>query len=112
MKRKARILIVDDVASNVNILSSFLKNDYEIEVATDGLSAMKLVKEAPLPDLILLDVNMRAMSGYEVIKKLKESERTQSVPVIFVTGNDSSEDEEEGLMLGAVDYITNLFVRR
>ncbi|EDZ63466.1 response regulator receiver modulated diguanylate cyclase [Sulfurimonas gotlandica GD1] len=105
MKEKAVVLIVDDVASNVQILAEVLKDEYHIKVAVDGRSAIELSTKKPYPDLILLDVNMPDMDGYDVLRELKRCVGSDSVPVIFVTGNDTEEDEEKGLLLGAVDYI-------
>ena len=106
MENKAVVLIVDDIASNIQILASILKDTYQLKVSTSGLKAIELAGQEPKPDLILLDVKMPEMDGYEVIKKLKESEETKHIPVIFVTANDTTEDEEKGLLAGAVDYIT------
>lgn len=102
---EAVILIVDDVASNVQILATILTDDYRIKVATDGKRALELIKQKPYPDLILLDVNMPDMDGYEVLKELQGNINHEMFPVIFVTGNDTEADEEHGLLLGAVDYI-------
>ena len=106
MQKKETILIVDDVASNIQTLASILKDDYALKIAKDGQRALELSTQEPLPDLILLDVQMPNMDGYEVLKRLQKSETTRGIPVIFVTGNDSVEDEEKGLLLGGVDYIT------
>jgi diguanylate cyclase (GGDEF)-like protein len=106
MNNKAVILIVDSVVSNTQSLSSFLKDDYTLKIALDASSALELAQSLPIPDLILLDVHMPDMDGYEILRRLKHDEKTQSIPVIFATLNDSAEDEEKGLLLGAVDYIT------
>ena len=106
MDNKAVILIVDDVASNLHTLATVLEDKYAIKVATSGQKALELTLQEPKPDLILLDVEMPIMDGYLVIKKLKEDTRTKHIPVIFVTANTQVEDEEKGLQLGAVDYIT------
>jgi diguanylate cyclase (GGDEF)-like protein len=103
---KAVILIVDDLPSNIQTLAMVLKESYQIKVATDGERALELAQQEPLPDLILLDIEMPGMNGYEVCQRLKKSDMTKAVPVIFVTGNNATEDEEYGLQLGAVDYIT------
>lgn len=100
------ILIVDDVASNIQIMANILKNSYDIKVSIDGLKALDIASQSPQPDLILLDVGMPVMDGYEVIKRLKNSAITQDIPVIFVTGKDTTDDEQKGFELGAVDYIT------
>ena len=98
------ILITDDEVSNLDILSSFLSPMYNLLLAENGQRALELAREH-LPDLILLDVLMPEMSGFEVIAKLKESEITDKIPVIFITGLSGAEDEERGFFLGAVDYI-------
>jgi len=105
MENKAVILIVDDIASNIQTLASILKDDYHLKVTTSANKALELAIQDPKPDLILLDVEMPEMSGYDVLAKLKESDSTKYIPVIFVTANDTSEEEEKGLLAGAVDYI-------
>lgn len=106
--KKARILIVDDEKMNLKVLADLLKDEYSLVLAKSGEQALKLALENP-PDLILLDVIMPDMGGYEVIKHLKEHEDTGQVPVIFVTSLNATEEEEHGLRLGAVDYITKPF---
>lgn len=106
MKNNATILIVDDVASNIELLGSILKNDYDIKVALNGKKAIDIALIEPYPDLILLDVEMPDMNGYQVLEKLQTHLATKFIPIIFVTGSDSIEEEEKGLLLGAVDYIT------
>ncbi len=105
MKNKATILIVDDSPSNVQILAAILKNKYHIKVATSGKDCLKIACSDPRPDLILLDIEMPDMNGYEVCNKLKEN-AGKYIPIIFVTGKDNDDDEEKGFNLGAVDYIT------
>lgn len=105
-KEKARILIVDDEKMNLKVLADLLKEEYSPVLARSGEQALQQAfSEAP-PDLILLDVIMPEMGGYEVIKVLKNSDKTNHIPVIFVTALNSIQDEERGLLLGAVDYIT------
>ena len=103
--KKNSLLIVDDEKSNILELKYILGQDYNIQVAKDGLDAIEVANEF-LPDVILLDIIMPEMDGYEVITALKRSERTKSIPVIFVTGLDDAVDEEKGLVLGAADYIS------
>ena len=103
--KKARILIVDDIRTNIKVLVQTLRSEYDISVATDGKNALTVVIK-DIPDLILLDVEMPGMDGYEVCKILKSHEDTKRIPIIFVTGKDNEEDETKGLELGAVDYIT------
>lgn len=105
---KRRILVVDDETSNIDALCGILTSNYDLIVAKNGQSAIEKAKKH-LPDLILLDVIMPDMSGFEVITQLKNTDITLRIPVIFITGLDSSEDEEKGLLLGAVDYIAKPF---
>ncbi len=106
MADKPVVLIVDDVPANIQSLAEILKDKYRIKVATDGFRSLELAVTEPLPDLILLDIEMPGMNGYEVCEKLKQEPATKNIPVIFVTANDQEEDEEHGLQMGAVDYIT------
>jgi len=105
---KYSILIVDDEVSNIIILSDILDEDYDVMVLRDGRDVVDTV-ESDMPDLILLDIVMPEMDGYEVIKALKSSKLTKDVPVIFITGLDDIEAEEKGLELGAADYISKPF---
>ncbi|MCL4431297.1 MAG: diguanylate cyclase [Epsilonproteobacteria bacterium] len=105
MNTKAVVLIVDDVSTNVQTLALLLKEEYDIKVATGGARALELASQDPIPDLILLDVQMPEINGYDVFKLLKEESITAKIPIIFITGKDAIEDEEYGLELGAVDYI-------
>ncbi len=101
-----RILIVDDVPANIQVLVSVLKEDgYQISVATSGRQALELVGKVR-PDLLLLDIMMPEMDGYEVCSRLKAEEATRHIPVLFITALADAEDEAKGLALGAVDYIT------
>ena len=109
-KKEFTILIVDDEKMNVDVLGGILSPMYNILIAKNGTKALELAQERA-PDLILLDVLMPDMSGFEVIAKLKESEITHKIPVIFITGLTGSEDEEKGFFLGAVDYIVKPFVK-
>ena len=108
-KEKARILIVDDEKMNLKVLADLLKEEYSPVLARSGQQALQQVFGDMPPDLILLDVIMPEMGGYEVIKALKNNEKTNNIPVIFVTALNSIQDEERGLLLGAVDYITKPF---
>ena len=107
-KKEFTILITDDEKTNLDILGSILSPLYNLLISRSGLRTLELAKEHK-PDLILLDVLMPEMSGFEVISKLKESEATNNIPVIFITGLTSTEDEEKGFFLGAVDYIVKPF---
>jgi diguanylate cyclase (GGDEF)-like protein len=104
-----RILIVDDEIMNLKVLADLLKDEYTPVLAGSGEQALKHAFSDFPPDLILLDVMMPHMGGYEVIKALKHNDKTNNIPVIFVTALNSTEDEEHGFMLGAVDYITKPF---
>ena len=104
------ILIADDEKTNLDILGGILSPMYNLVITRNGSRAFEIARDHK-PDLILLDVLMPDMSGFEVISKLKESADTVKIPVIFVTGLASTEDEENGFFLGAVDYITKPFIR-
>ena len=106
MKKKSVILIIDDIASNIQVLATILKDDYQLKVAMDGKRGLELAVQDPVPDLILLDIKMPDMDGYEVLDALKNSSNTKEIAVIFLTASDSGGDEEKGLLLGAVDYMT------
>jgi class 3 adenylate cyclase len=103
---KHTVLIVDDTQENILLLSEVLESDYLTKAASDGERALKIAFGAEPPDLVLLDVMMPGMSGYEVCRRLKENSVTRAIPVIFVTAMNEVEDETKGLELGAVDYIT------
>lgn len=105
MDNKARILIVDDEKMNLKVLADLLKDEYAPVLARSGAQALQHTFGNSPPDLILLDVIMPDMGGYEVIKAVKNNDETKNIPVIFVTALNSTEDEELGLRLGAVDYI-------
>jgi len=107
-RKKFSILVVDDEKSNIDVLNHILKEKYKLFIAKSGESAIKIAREN-VPDLILLDIIMPDMNGFEVLTQLKKSDLTSNVPVIFITGQDSKEDEIKGLNLGAVDYITKPF---
>ena len=104
-KRKVSVLIVDDSADNVAHISSLLKGIYRVKAAIEGERALRIACGDDPPDLILLDVMMPGMDGYEVCRRLKEGQRTTDTPVIFLTAKTDAVDEEKGLGLGAVDYI-------
>ena len=106
LPERQTLLIVDDTPDNITLLSSLLKNRYRIKVATHGERALKIAAMEPPPDLILLDIMMPGMDGYEVCQRLKADPGTAEIPVIFLTARVQVEDEEKGLKLGAVDYIT------
>lgn len=99
---KKTILVVDDHPINVDVLCSILGDEYNIMIATNGAQALDLATQQP--DLILLDIMMPDMDGYEVCRRLKSAPAISGIPVIFVTGKDDPDDEIKGLSLGAVDY--------
>ncbi|EPR41175.1 response regulator receiver sensor signal transduction histidine kinase [Desulfovibrio sp. X2] len=105
---RLRILVVDDTLSNLETLNEILRGEFAVSVATTGLEALSLAREAP-PDLVLLDVMMPGMDGYEVCRRLKADEATSSVPVVFVTALSDPEAEERGFAIGGVDYVTKPF---
>lgn len=105
----AKVLIVDDQPQNIQILMEMLKTDFTIVAAINGERALRLAAADPPPDIILLDVMMPGLDGYEVCARLKADNRTRNIPVIFITALDAEENEEKGLKLGAVDYIAKPF---
>ncbi|MEL0168581.1 MAG: two-component system response regulator [Pseudomonadaceae bacterium] len=106
MADKKTVLIVDDTPANVSLLNSILKPVYRTKIATSGAKALSLAFAEEAPDLILLDIMMPEMDGYEVCERLKANPQTAEVPVVFLTAKVSVEDETRGLAMGAVDYIT------
>lgn len=102
---KQTILIVDDTPANVRLVANLLKQIYRTKAATDGERALRVAAMSPQPDLILLDVEMPGMDGYEVCARLKADPLTVNVPVVFLTARSKAQEEERGLRLGAVDYI-------
>jgi diguanylate cyclase (GGDEF)-like protein len=105
MSKSSLILIVDDDVANIEVLNAILEDDYEICFATSGEEAIKIAL-ADLPDLILLDVLMPGIDGYEVCRRLKADALVADIPIIFVTGLGDQEAEARGLLLGAIDYVT------
>jgi len=100
------VLVVDDTPDNLSLMSGLLKDDYKVKVASSGEKALKIAASDTPPDLILLDIMMPGMDGYEVCRQLKADPATRHIPVIFLTAKSEVEDEKMGLELGAVDYIT------
>lgn len=103
------VLIVDDVPINIQVLARALKSEHHVKIATKGDKAIEIALSEDPPDLILLDIMMPDMDGYEVCRQLKANPRSQGIPVIFITARGEVEDETKGLELGAVDYITKPF---
>jgi CheY-like chemotaxis protein len=106
---KKTVLLVDDAPSNIEAVNSILKDSYKIRIATNGAKALELVRVAPSPDLVLLDVSMPGMDGYEVCTRIKADPKTHDIPVIFLTGQTEIEDETRGFDVGAVDYVHKPF---
>jgi serine phosphatase RsbU (regulator of sigma subunit) len=107
--QKKTILLVDDAPANIQVANAILKDIYKVRIATSGAKALELANAMPPPDLILLDVVMPEMDGYEVCRCLKENLQTRDIPVIFLTGQTEIEDETRGFEVGAVDYIHKPF---
>ncbi|MGF1776637.1 HD domain-containing phosphohydrolase [Vibrio nomapromontoriensis] len=105
-KKQHTILLVDDTPDNLDLLNGVLAEKYQIKIATSGKIALKIAHRLPKPDLILLDIMMPEMDGYDVCRQLKSHPVTQDIPVIFITAKTQTEDETKGFALGAVDYIT------
>lgn len=106
---KRLVLLVDDAPANLQMMRSILKDDFKIRVATSGAKALDLVMTNPKPDLILLDVMMPEMDGYELCGILKSTPESKDIPVIFLTGKTEADDETKGFEVGAVDYIHKPF---
>jgi len=103
------VLVVDDTPTNTAVISGVLKDSFRIKVATNGKKALTIARASDKPDLILLDVVMPGMDGYEVCRRLKATPATREIPVIFLTGKTDAENEEKGFEVGAVDYIHKPF---
>ena len=102
----ATILVVDDTPDNLMLMADLLKDRYRVKAANSGETALRVLQNNPLPDLILLDIMMPGLSGHEVARQLQQDLRTRDIPIIFLTALASMENEIQGLELGAVDYIT------
>lgn len=103
---KASILVVDDTPDNLSLMSGLLKDRYRVKVANNGEKAIKIVQGDSPPDLVLLDIMMPGLSGYDVCQILKADPATRDVPIIFLTAMTATEDEKKGLEMGAADFIT------
>jgi diguanylate cyclase (GGDEF)-like protein len=108
MNVKSRILIVDDEPSNVQIIANAIYKEHELLVATSGMQGLKVANNE-MPDLILLDIGLPDISGYQVCRTLKNQAATAQIPIIFITARDTDVDELHGLELGAIDYIRKPF---
>jgi len=107
-KKKSTVLLVDDTKINIVIMSDLLKNEYDIKVALNGQSALDIVKRVDV-DLVLLDIMMPDINGYEVCETLKKDEQTKHIPVIFITANSEEDSIEKAYDVGGTDYITKPF---
>jgi len=106
MNDKPTLLVVDDTPANISLLRDILKECYQVKIAINGAKALEVAAGTPAPELILLDIMMPEMDGYEVCEHLKANEATCDIPVIFLTAKAEVTDETKGLAMGAVDYIT------
>lgn len=104
--KKDTLLVVDDTPENLTLMAGILKDEYRVKVATNGEKAISIAGTEPHPDLILLDIMMPTIDGYEICRRLKASPETRDIPVIFLTALSDLKDEKQGLEVGAVDYIT------
>jgi len=110
MSHKRTILVVDDMSQIRNILSfSLRKEGYEIKVASNGIDALKYALGDKPPDLIILDIMMPGMDGYEVIKKIRASDTTKDIPIIFLTAKAQKKDVQKGIEVGCNDYVVKPF---
>ena len=107
--KKPTILVVDDMTTTLLLLHDLLKDTYEVKIAKSGTKALEILESPNDIDLILLDIEMPDINGYDVCKRIKNNEQTKNIPIIFITGRTSQEDEEYGLNSGAIDYITKPF---
>jgi len=103
---KPTVLVVDDMPENIDVLVGTLKQDYNVKAAINGEMVLKIVRASPPPDIILLDIMMPGIDGYEVCRRLKADYTTRHIPIIFITAKIGLDDELKGLEMGAVDYIT------
>ncbi len=106
---KQTVLIVDDMRANILALADVLKTEWHVKIAMDGANALRIAAAEPSPDIILLDIRMPGMDGYEVCRRLKQSAATKDIPVVFITAMNEDKDEAYGLSLGAIDYIIKPF---
>ncbi|MFQ9867010.1 MAG: response regulator [Bilophila wadsworthia] len=110
--KKPVVLVVDDTIANIRILDDLLRGEYTVRVATNGATALRLALSEPRPDIVLLDIMMPDMDGYEVCRRLKSDPLTSNIAVVFITAMGNEEHEAKGLDLGAVDFIAKPFQPR
>lgn len=103
---KPTLLVVDDTPENLQLMNSLLRDRYRVRLATDGETCLQLALQDPQPDLILLDIVMPGIDGYETCRRLKAQARSRTIPVIFLTAMSQDSDQEEGFRCGCVDFIT------
>ncbi len=103
---KRTLLVVDDTPANIQLVVGILRGQYKVKAATNGPKALEIASTAPAPDLIILDVVMPEMDGYEVCRRLRDDPATAAIPIVFLTGNTDLAEREKGLALGASDYVT------
>jgi putative two-component system response regulator len=103
---KATVLLVDDTPDNLTLLTSLLKESYKVKIAISGKKVLQIAQSASPPDIILLDIMMPEMDGFEVCRLLKADPATARIPVVFLSGEAEASDRERGLSLGAVGYLT------
>ena len=108
-RKSKTILIVDDTPDNIDVLSNILKSDYNVKAAISGEIAIKIARSDKPPDLILLDVLMPGMDGFEVCRHLKADNKTKEIPVIFATANIDAESKSNGIDAGGIDFIEKPF---
>ncbi len=104
--KKYTILVVDDEPTNVAVLNAMLRDNYKVKAALNGENAIKVAKNYPQPDLILLDVLMDKMDGFEVCKILKSNKDTKHIPIVFVTALNERKSDQKGIQLGAIDFFS------
>ena len=104
-ERDKAILVVDDAPENIQLLSGLLKARYRVKAATSGEKALQAVRKPPVPVLVLLDVMMPGMDGYEVCRQLRADELTRDIPVVFVSGHTSEAERERGMDVGADGFL-------
>ena len=103
---RATVLVVDDTPENLQLMNGLLREQWRVRLANNGETALQLASQQPTPDLVLLDIMMPGIDGYEVCRRLKADPLTRSIPVIFLTAKDQDEDQQQGFNCGCVDYIT------
>ena len=104
---QSTVLVVDDTPTNIQLINSMLREQYKVKAATNGKKALKIARTEPHPDIILLDIMMPEMDGYEVCRQLKSTPLTAAIPVIFITAKSGAEDEQQGFALAcrSADFI-------